>query len=592
MDYINISYKKVDSQGKSKVKYSVEDRELFAEETAIHYYNEAGYKGIWSENGYWWFLLGLLFWDVIFAKVNGAVIINADKFGERIYVGSPQYDEMFKIFIETNGMPADYFTPDFYRNREALINNRIKELKCSDIQKELEKSYKKNYGKYFRMIENWNKFSLNELKIVFNMLTTEKVLNILERIIKNITENRAGLPDLIVYNDKEFFLSEVKSEKDKLSEQQKEWISFLNSLDIKVQLCLINHTDKQIANMKKKENGNKKFITISFGNSTSKKRNDAIEFIQKQPTFSTKGDGKEQIYEAIFDVNDIENLYKMLDFTSGWKSQRIEIDGKVVKSTELRNALWCFREKNNINAPSDYCKMGLYDNEKNTYGCKNVTINTERWVEHGYISTDSGDWIFDKSDLNNIKTETIEKLSYCPLFDKTKLEKAFEKLPDIINPVKDKEWGYVSSDYNTWMYYDGEWIGSWGNTNFPGISSMIGIQKINKKELNEAIKYSKNTLQDNKISLEFKPTIQQNRKSGCFIATVVYKSYESPEVQLLRKYRDKELNRCFSGRIFISIYYKISPLIASILKKNNKLSNLAKYFLDIFVKRISDKYEN
>ena len=317
MDFINIQYQRVDGEQKGKVKYKVEDKELFAEETAMHYYKQNGYSAIWSENNYWWHLLGLLFWDVIFAKVTGSVVVSKGKFEEELYIGSSQFDELFKWTIENNGMPSDFFTPDFYKNRESLINNRIKELTNSDINSVLKQSYKKNYGKNFRMIENWNKFTLEELLVVSQRISNDILLKILERIMKNITENRSGFPDLIVYNDAEIFMAEVKSEKDKLSEGQKDWHSFVSSLGIKVQLCFINHTDRQISNMMKKEEENKKIINITFSNSTSKKRDEAIEFVKKQTTFFTSGEGKEQVYGANFDVKDIENLYTMLDLTSG-----------------------------------------------------------------------------------------------------------------------------------------------------------------------------------------------------------------------------------------------------------------------------------
>lgn len=148
-----------------------------------------------------------------------------------------------------NGIPVDFFTIDFYRNREGLIKNRIKELANSDLSIVLEESYRNNYGKNFRMIEQWDKFSIDELLITVKKIDNITLLNILERILKNISENRSGLPDLIVYNDSEFFMAEVKSEKDKLSDNQRDWHSFMDYLGIKVQLCLINHTNRQISNL-------------------------------------------------------------------------------------------------------------------------------------------------------------------------------------------------------------------------------------------------------------------------------------------------------------------------------------------------------
>lgn len=47
--------------------------------------------------------------------------------------------------------------------------------------------------------------------------------------------------------------------------------------------------------------------------------------------------------------------------------------------------------------------------------------------------------------------------------------------------------------------------------------------------------------------------------SGCYIATAVYGSYDCPEVWTLRRYRDNILSKTRYGRLFIKIYYAISP---------------------------------
>lgn len=56
-------------------------------------------------------------------------------------------------------------------------------------------------------------------------------------------------------------------------------------------------------------------------------------------------------------------------------------------------------------------------------------------------------------------------------------------------------------------------------------------------------------------------------KSGCFIATACYDDYNAPEVWLLRQYRDERLNKSLTGRLFIKLYYAVSPGIARQLNK-------------------------
>lgn len=52
-----------------------------------------------------------------------------------------------------------------------------------------------------------------------------------------------------------------------------------------------------------------------------------------------------------------------------------------------------------------------------------------------------------------------------------------------------------------------------------------------------------------------------HRKRGCYIATAIYGSYDCPEVWTLRRYRDDTLAGTWFGRMFISVYYAISPTL-------------------------------
>ncbi len=72
-------------------------------------------------------------------------------------------------------------------------------------------------------------------------------------------------------------------------------------------------------------------------------------------------------------------------------------------------------------------------------------------------------------------------------------------------------------------------------------------------------------------------------KEGCYIATCVYGSYTSSEVLVLRAFRDRTLSQFALGRLFISMYYKISPLLAKKMCNRKLLIAVTKMQLDIFV---------
>ena len=77
-----------------------------------------------------------------------------------------------------------------------------------------------------------------------------------------------------------------------------------------------------------------------------------------------------------------------------------------------------------------------------------------------------------------------------------------------------------------------------------------------------------------------------NSKGGCYIATMAYGSYEHPQVLELRKFRDEVLASSLLGRLFIKIYYFISPKLVHLLKEKQGINRFIRYALDNFVKAL------
>ena len=59
---------------------------------------------------------------------------------------------------------------------------------------------------------------------------------------------------------------------------------------------------------------------------------------------------------------------------------------------------------------------------------------------------------------------------------------------------------------------------------------------------------------------------ESKKSEGCYIATMVYESYDHPNVILLREFRDKKLNTNYLGKIFIRGYYRYSPKYVQFVK--------------------------
>lgn len=70
-------------------------------------------------------------------------------------------------------------------------------------------------------------------------------------------------------------------------------------------------------------------------------------------------------------------------------------------------------------------------------------------------------------------------------------------------------------------------------------------------------------------------------KDGCFIATAAYGSPMAQELDLLRGWRDVELSSIYIGRVFIGVYYRLSPPIARFIEKRDVLRMITRTLLII-----------
>lgn len=75
---------------------------------------------------------------------------------------------------------------------------------------------------------------------------------------------------------------------------------------------------------------------------------------------------------------------------------------------------------------------------------------------------------------------------------------------------------------------------------------------------------------------------------GCYIATAVYGSYNCPQVWTLRRYRDFSLAKTWYGRLFIRVYYIVSPILVKWLGKTRWFKRLWLSRLNKFVQRLNN----
>lgn len=82
---------------------------------------------------------------------------------------------------------------------------------------------------------------------------------------------------------------------------------------------------------------------------------------------------------------------------------------------------------------------------------------------------------------------------------------------------------------------------------------------------------------------------EQERKKGCFIATAVYGSPYANEVITLREFRDNWLLNYKFGKMFVSMYYWISPPLAKKISRNKYLKDIVKSMVIIPIIGLANK---
>lgn len=88
-------------------------------------------------------------------------------------------------------------------------------------------------------------------------------------------------------------------------------------------------------------------------------------------------------------------------------------------------------------------------------------------------------------------------------------------------------------------------------------------------------------------STEYIDLPKSKQSGGCYVATAVYGSYDCPEVWTLRRFRDNILAKSFFGRLFILIYYTVSPTLVKWFGETEWFKNMWKPILDKKIKKLN-----
>lgn len=117
-------------------------------------------------------------------------------------------------------------------------------------------------------------------------------------------------------------------------------------------------------------------------------------------------------------------------------------------------------------------------------------------------------------------------------------------------------------------------------------TAMADLQSLARKAVQRAVSESDSSASGTRAEGQ---SHSSAGKSGCFVATAVYGSYDCPEVWVLRRFRDRTLSSSRLGRIFIHVYYLLGPGTARIGSRNKWFMFTVRALLDEFVRQLHAK---
>ncbi|KAK4048785.1 hypothetical protein OIV83_004551 [Microbotryomycetes sp. JL201] len=210
--------------GRKSVWQAGNGAEVSVEELVLEQYVKEGWKGFHSENGILTTIFTLVFWDIIFAPVNG----------------------VFETAYQSR--PLDLTTDAFAVVRRPLIDERLEAIRqggAADFLAETD-DRERPLGT-FAVGVNWSRYAKQDLIEIVDCIGGPGLAPIMTMFCEDYENRVGGIPDLCIWNhsDKVCKFVEVKGPGDHLSETQKVWIDVLLSANVQVELChVMTHEDK------------------------------------------------------------------------------------------------------------------------------------------------------------------------------------------------------------------------------------------------------------------------------------------------------------------------------------------------------------
>jgi hypothetical protein len=199
------------------------------EQAAQDYFRQRGFCVLRGEVKFWQAMFGLTFWEEIFAET-----------------GAPN---------ELNDIPNDLFAGDaFYAARQARIDEKAASVARGDLCNFILGQLHKHGGAWTRIIFDGRRgdFSyrqtlegddVREFLATIDPATFSKIVH---RIARNPSDNRAGLPDYMIWKDGLTTFVEVKAVREKIRESQEVWLAWMQSAGIAARVVRVKAQAERI----------------------------------------------------------------------------------------------------------------------------------------------------------------------------------------------------------------------------------------------------------------------------------------------------------------------------------------------------------
>jgi hypothetical protein len=161
-------------------------------------------------------LFGLLCWEAIFAPLSGA------------------------FFHAFHSGPADLWSPTFHRRRQGLFERCLARLEDDSYAARIKQVFADKHGTQSAFVY-WGALSEPLLDTALQCIPALHLRRCFERLLLDLRQNRAGLPDLIQFwpQERRYRMIEVKGPGDRLQDNQRRWIEYCQSVDIPVAVCYV-----------------------------------------------------------------------------------------------------------------------------------------------------------------------------------------------------------------------------------------------------------------------------------------------------------------------------------------------------------------